>query len=399
MLVQFSVKNFRSFKDEVTLDMRAVDGITEKSDTLHGGLLPVAALYGPNGGGKSNLLKAITYLNYLIVAPIHYTKLDSKEDGKRMIPKIDSSDVFALDKTSCDLPTEFNLVFRIGKYEYQYGIAFLHGEVLSEILRKKGLYAERASRVFERSNGKNKKIEFSAQLKKVVTNANVKANIPLLTYLGVLYDLPQINAIIAWFEGNLLFSPRDNKYLFPTDEAAEKIAVSVMRSVGIPIVGFRSDDEAGEFYTKHEVDNVEYELNFLNESDGTIRMVSLALPLSEAMRSGSRLVVDELDARLHPQLLRYIIGLFQDPEINKHGAQLIFSSHDMSTMNKNVFRRDEIWFVAKNKAESSELYSLSDFRDEHGNRPSPNAAYDKQYLAGRYGADPYLQNLIQWGQP
>lgn len=103
-----------------------------------------------------------------------------------------------------------------------------------------------------------------------------------------------------------------------------------------------------------------------------------------------------LDAKLHPKLLRYIISLFTNREINKKGAQLVFTSHDMSTMKNDVFRRDEIWFAALDDNHSSELYSLYEIRKEDGKRINHTAAYDKQYLEGRYGADPYLRTMLDW---
>ena len=115
-----------------------------------------------------------------------------------------------------------------------------------------------------------------------------------------------------------------------------------------------------------------------------------------AIAEGRLVIIDELDAKLHPKLLRYIISLFTNKDINKNGAQLIFTSHDMSTMKNDVFRRDEIWFAALDNDHSSELYSLYEIRKEDGNRINNTAAYDKQYLEGRYGADPYLRTMLDW---
>ena len=109
------------------------------------------------------------------------------------------------------------------------------------------------------------------------------------------------------------------------------------------------------------------------------------------------IVIDELDAKLHPKLLRYVIMLFKNQTINRHGAQLLFTSHDMSTMKNTVFRRDEIWFAAEDEQHQSKIYSLSDIRQEDNTRIKNTAAYDKQYLEGRYGADPYLSNMIGGG--
>lgn len=110
------------------------------------------------------------------------------------------------------------------------------------------------------------------------------------------------------------------------------------------------------------------------------------------------MVVDELDAKLHPKLLRYVILLFKDPEVNKNGAQLFFSSQDVSTMRNDVFRRDEIWFAARVEGEASQLWSLADIHEANGNLVSKNAAFDKRYLSGRYGGDPHLTRIEEWGQ-
>jgi len=108
-------------------------------------------------------------------------------------------------------------------------------------------------------------------------------------------------------------------------------------------------------------------------------------------------VIDELDAKIHPVLLKYLIMTFSNMEKNKKGAQLIFTSHDLSTMNSEVFRRDEIWFVAKGNRQNSKLYSLVEFKNKKGESVRKDAKFDKQYLEGKYGADPYLRKIIDWG--
>ena len=113
-----------------------------------------------------------------------------------------------------------------------------------------------------------------------------------------------------------------------------------------------------------------------------------------ALREGRMVIIDELDAKLHPKLLRYVISLFKNKEINKYGAQLLFTSHDMCTLKNTIFRRDEIWFAAENAPHESEIYSLHEIRGEDNDRIKNTAAYDKQYLEGRYGADPYLSNML-----
>ena len=118
--------------------------------------------------------------------------------------------------------------------------------------------------------------------------------------------------------------------------------------------------------------------------------------IAKSLVLGTTLVIDELDAKIHPVLLKYVIMLYNNMTINKHGAQLIFTSHDLSTMNNEVFRRDEIWFVAKGNNQNSKLYSLVEFKTGNGEVVRKDAKYDKQYLEGKYGADPYLRRIIDW---
>ena len=144
------------------------------------------------------------------------------------------------------------------------------------------------------------------------------------------------------------------------------------------------------------INGEEFNLEFTYESAGTKKMF-FALPLLMlALKEGRLIIIDELDAKLHPKLLRYIISLFTNRNINKNGAQLLFTSHDMSTMKNDLFRRDEIWFAALNKERSSEIYSLYEIRREDGTRINATASFDKQYLEGRYGADPYLRKMLDW---
>ena len=120
--------------------------------------------------------------------------------------------------------------------------------------------------------------------------------------------------------------------------------------------------------------------------------------IANSLVCGTTLVIAEVDAKIHPILLRHIIMMFNDMKINQHGAQLIFTSHDLSTMNSEVFRRDEIWFAAKGNRQNSKLYSLVEFKNEKGESVRKDAKFDKQYLEGKYGADPYLRKNIDWGK-
>ena len=139
-------------------------------------------------------------------------------------------------------------------------------------------------------------------------------------------------------------------------------------------------------------------MNLFDESSGTKKLFGLLPFIAKSLLRGTTLVIDELDAKIHPVLLKYLIMTFSNMEKNKKGAQLIFTSHDLSTMNSEVFRRDEIWFAALDENHSSQVYSLYEIRREDNERVNNTAAYDKQYLEGRYGADPYLQNMLSGGE-
>ena len=170
----------------------------------------------------------------------------------------------------------------------------------------------------------------------------------------------------------------------------------MMNDMGIAISGYRFDTQQNDFYLQRTLRDMVYELPFSSESDGTRKLFSALPVILMALKEGRLVIVDELDAKLHPKLLRYVIRLFTNPEINRKGAQLLFTSHDMSTMKNSIFRRDEIWFAALNDENSSEVYSLSELRKENNDPINNTAAYDKQYLEGRYGADPYLKNMLSW---
>ena len=203
---------------------------------------------------------------------------------------------------------------------------------------------------------------------------------------------------MTWFESCIVQSyaiPEvDNRVLLVDEEKTKRRIITVLNDLDIDICDYRYNAEERQLYTGRMVDGEYYELPFAVESDGTKKLLAALPILLLALQEGRLVVVDELDAKLHPKLLRYIIKLFKNPDYNKLGAQLIFTSHDLTTMKNTVFRRDEIWFAALDDKHESEIYSLYDVRDEDDRHVNSTAAYDKQYMEGRYGADPYLQNML-----
>ena len=304
---------------------------------------------------------------------------------------------YLFDEDSREEPSRFQLFFRIGEYEYRYFIVLLHNEIKTETLYRRKLGASRAAKVFDRDNGE---ISLGTVLGTKNINTEVNAKMPLLSFLAINYSIPVIVEVIRWFEEciirNYANPLAEQQILLSDDDVSKKQFITMMNDMGIGISGYRFDNQSSEFYLQRTLHDVLYELPFSSESDGTRKLFAALPVILMALKEGRLVVVDELDAKLHPKLLRYVIRLFTNREINKNGAQLLFTSHDMSTMKNSIFRRDEIWFAALDEENSSIIYSLSELRKENNDPINNTAAYDKQYLEGRYGADPYLKNMLSW---
>lgn len=399
MLCQFTFENFKSYKNETVLDLQAVSGQNFEDSLLSSGndknsFLPVSVIYGPNGGGKSNVLDAINSVVSLVMNPIRIFKNNVQQNaGVELTP-------FMFDDYSRNKPTRFELYFRPnGEYEYRYLISITNGVIDEEYLyRRKMGKGSRITMIFERNSDK---IDLGASINKKQINTEVNDTMPYLSFLYINYKLEPIILAVNWFERCVIrnyANPNVEKHLIMAEgEVFKKKLIALMNEVGINISNFEfvkkpDGDNSFDLVFEHTVNGKEYPLNIGQESDGTRKLFHMLPLVIMALAMGNLLVIDELDAKLHPKLLKFIIMLFKNPEINRTNAQLIFTSHDVSTMKSSVFRTDEIWFACKLDDESSDLYSLSELRDECGNHIHPSAAFDKQYLEGRYGADQLFRN-------
>ena len=401
MICQFSFKNFMSYKDETVFDFQAA-AIPELSESVisrekMSDLLPVGVVYGPNGGGKSNLLKAFACLVCTVVKPV-------ADLGKTREPLILQLGVdcipFLLDDKSRNESTEFQVFFRTNGNEYQYNLAIRKEEIVSESLSWRTIGGKKTGIVFERDFSE---IDLGASINKNSVNKQVNPKMPYLSFLAINYDFPVIAEVISWFESCIIQSyanPFVDSRVFVANEGIKKSIIRALNDLDIDIADYRFSDDKKQLFTIRTVNEKSYELPFEYESDGTRKLLAALPIILIALRYGRFVVIDELDAKLHPKLLRYIIKLFHDPEINKNGAQLLFTSHDLTTMKNDLFRRDEIWFACENDSHESGIYSLYDIRDENDKHVNNTAAYDKQYMEGRYGADPYLQNILggEWNE-
>lgn len=397
MLCQFTFRNFKSYKNETTFDFQAT-AAPEFSETLienekGSAFLPVSVIYGPNGGGKSNLLQALSCLIDTVVRPV---KDIGKTRQKTILQHKVNVSPFLFDAESANEPTEFEVFFHQGKNEYRYRLSLLHEEVIAESLYWLAIGGKRPGKVFERNADK---IDLGATIAKSRINRLVNPKMPYLSFLAINYNIPIINEVQQWFESCII---RDyaNPFvdrLIMLDETFRARIIRALNDTGIDVTGYRFDEDGNKLYMQRTIDNTVYELQFADESEGTKKLIAALPVILIALQEGRLIIIDELDAKLHPKLLRYVIALFKNKKINTKGAQLLFTSQDMTTMKNTVFRRDEIWFAAENDRHESETYSLYEIRREDSERVNNTAAYDKQYLEGRYGADPYLSNMLFGG--
>ena len=404
MLCQFTVKNFKSIRDEVTFDMQAA-AISEHEDRIikdaDGELyLPVAAVYGPNGGGKSNVLEALYSLVMKVLRPLYAAGSDEILAIKMKKQVIEP---FAFDPEMIKEPTEFELFFRTELAEYRYELNVKKEKIVYERLDRIKLETGRKSALFERNKDE---IALKGDFARLKTSDELSDSLPLISYLGITYKKNEVvRDVLDWFNEGICILNYGNpmqelRMAVSKSEDVKKLMLQMIQEMDLDIVDFRveeKENERIEVFTKHIVDEYEAELNLFAESSGTKKLFGLLPFVAKSLLQGATLVIDELDAKIHPVLLKYLIMTFSNMEKNKKGAQLIFTSHDLSTMNSDIFRRDEIWFVAKGRRQNSKLYSLVEFKDKKGQSVRKDAKFDKQYLEGKYGAEPYLRKIIDWG--
>lgn len=384
MLCQFTVKNFKSIRDEITFDMQAA-AISEHEDRIikdaDGELyLPVSAVYGPNGGGKSNVFEALHSLVTKVLRPLYATS--NNEDIAMKMKKL-VIEPFAFDKKTRNEPTEFELFFRTALAEYRYELNVKKEVVEYERLDCIKLETGRKSALFERDKDE---ITLKGAFARLKSSDELSDTLPLLSYFGITYSKNEVvQDVLGWFDEEIHFlnygNPmRELRMAVSKSEDVKRLMLQIIQEMDLDIVDFRvekKENDQIEVFTKHIVDKYEAELNLLDESSGTKKLFGLLPFIAKSLLRGTTLVIDELDAKIHPVLLKYLIMTFSDMEKNKKGAQLIFTSHDLSTMNSEVFRRDEIWFVAKGNRQNSKLYSLVEFKNGKGESVRKDAKFNK----------------------
>lgn len=420
MLIQFNFKNFKSFQNEASLDLSATK-ITEHAghvvDIANDKLLKVAAIYGANASGKSNVYDAFEYMTYYVAESFNFggeteSRRRRENDYLKVIP-------FLFDEKSRDEETVFE-VFYVDNAEnsgkiYQYGFSIKKDEVIEEWLYSKAKTARNNYRtIFYRKKGEELEMNgFSKNYVEIIKESLNKET--LIVSLGAKLRIAKLKKVRDWFLNNEVLDfgdPAENFFRssllpigFVESKEVQSDVVNYFTSFDEAIMDFHVEEVAQE----DEIDNGKnYQIDALHkmigsqkmeaiplktESSGTLKMFALYPSLKDVLDHGGTMFIDELNARLHPLLVRNIILTFLSPEINTQNAQLIFTTHDVWQLSNELLRRDEIWLVNKNRDGVSELYSLADFKDEEGNKVRRDEALAKKYLTGSFGAIPALKPM------
>ena len=407
MLIEFSIENFLSFKERTIFSMIGSSDNTLNDNYVSVGnekILKTTAIYGANASGKSNLFKVLALISGMI-AQSNFNNLNT----------ILSITPFKLDKETINKPSKFEIKFLIDGIRYLYGF-----EADTKNVYKEYLYYYpngRPVKIFSRENIND--YSFNASDEKFLndikekntpnkffvstaTNWNYDKTIPVFNFLtdkmGVVLSYEQLN--------NYSY----NMYSNDEDKKLERFALKFLEKADINIKGYNvvqekmtdetintMPDVIRPFFspnmpiyrvnTVHMAKGKKYEFDISEESLGTQVIFSFIPVIKDVIDNGKVIVIDEFDKSLHPYIVKYIVELINDPDINKNNAQLIFNTHDTNLLDLELLRRDQIWFTEKNpESGESTLYPLDDFSV----RKSENV--ENGYLLGRYGAVPFLVN-------
>jgi uncharacterized protein len=421
MLVEFRVENFRSFRDEQVLSMVAGSGKELPGNTIETPALPgkrllrSAVIYGANAAGKSSLVSALDYFSRFI-------QVSAEERNREVEPAVP----FAFDSVCSKAPSRFELSFIMEGVRYQYGFA-----VSSKGVEEEWLFAYpkgSPQRWFQRSGlGKEKKDwEFGRHLRgakaqlaeltrpdalflSVASKFNNEQLALIVKHLastlnvfdlGDIFHLKALHGVTATFaESEKRFAKSVASFLRSADvgisgvevirreEELSKTEKLVREQLPEQVVRMIERETEFQVQTFHKAADENVPLRLSDESLGTQKLFALASAWLFALRKGYSLVFDELHASMHPLMTRRLVELVHNPETNPGGGQLVFTCHDTTLLDSDLFRRDQIYFVEKDKEGASHLYSLQDYR------PRKGEAFQRGYLAGRYGALPFLGEL------
>ena len=413
MLIQFRFKNFKSFKDDTILDLSATK-ITEHSDRVvqagNENALSTAAIFVTNASGKSNVIEAFRFMATYVIESFAF---GGEGDEKKSKTKKLKHTPFLFDKESRDSESSFEVYFitseETGCKSYNYGFTLEQNGVVEEWLNTKSKTARTYKSVFYRNRDELDLSGLPAKSQEIIRLTLERET--LIVSLGAKLKISKLKCIRDWFYNTNFANfgnPLENAFLsslipdgFADSKDVQQKVVDYFATFDSSIVGFnveviKGDDEDSRHVridAMHKVIGSDElaSIPLEEESDGTLKMFALYPALQDTLESGGVLFVDELNARLHPLLVRGFLITFLNPTTNPKHAQLVFTTHDSWQLSNNLLRRDEIWFTEKAQTGVSTLYSLADFVDVDGIKIRKDESYEKNYLLGKYGAIPTLR--------
>lgn len=418
MIIRFEVGNFLSIKDRVSLDLRATtDSEHRETHTWEANgeaLLRSVAVYGANGSGKSNVLNALAFMQQFV----RNSSKDSQQDEEIEVTP------FRLSTETEHAPSFFEIELLFEGVRYRYGF-----EVTRERVESEWLFSATSSREAELFTRERDAINYNSERFKEGRDfvARTRGNALFLSVNAQFAGEVSSRVLRAIAACRIVNANRPDRIMLAgtarrlQDEAFRTLSIQLLEAADLAIKGVRVDDppprellldqERGSFQfspfaraanaikTLHDkysadqqkVGQVEFDL-LRSESGGTIRFVGLLAPIVETLEQGGVLIVDELDARMHPLMTRFLVNLFHGPA-NPAGAQLIFATHDVNLLSNRYFRRDQIWFTEKDRYQITHLYSLADYRID-GTKVRKDASFAKDYLLGKFGAVPFIGDFM-----
>jgi len=431
MLVEFSVGNFRSFHEPVTLSMqaarlRARDSDLDRQNVFQANgtsLLRSAAIYGANASGKSNLIRAMSFMRRFVLQSSKESQAEEPIGVER----------FRLSTAAQEAPAYFQIVFYLDGRRYRYGFEVDEHHVCAEWLyharqRETRLFIREGeqfdiSRVFREGRGLEGRTRNNTLFLSVVAQFNGELATSLfgwfrtrLNIISGLRDVAYGLFTLRRFQESDAFRQRVLAFVREADLAISGINVETrsLAETQVPdkvrglielltkraeLVAAEPQGQEGNLLvsrvkTAHRVFDEQHNPSGWEtfdmedqESEGTQKIFNLSGPLMDTLEKGEVLVIDEMEARLHPFITRAIIQLFNSTQTNPHNAQLIFCTHDTGLLSKQHFRRDQIWFTEKDRYGATDLYSLAELKVRN------DASFDKDYIAGKYGAVPFIGGL------
>ena len=421
MIVQFTVGNFLSFNAKQVLNLEA-KGISELKTNIctlkTEKILRSMVIYGANSSGKSNLIKAMERMREVVLSSVRLNDSDELEYSP-----------FLLSIETDSLPTFFEIIFWKESIRYRYGFEYNLRQIENEWL-------------FAGKSEKSEKTLFIRTIEGIAVDAKYKEgegiesktnNNRLFVSLVAQLGGPISKQILEFFKNyNVLSGLDHNDYKGFTTRMLHKNLNGCEESVELyqklklgfqDIKAIESDFNLSEIpenlpdelriklvkdltgkrnislktvHNKYDkkgeiVDFVLFD-KLKNESEGTNKIIDLSGPIFDTLKFGKVLIIDELDAKLHPLITMRIVELFNSPISNTKNAQLIFATHDTNLLGEELFRRDQIWFTEKDEHEQTELYSLYDFNLPDGSKVRNDSNLEKNYIRGRYGAIPFITN-------